>query len=385
MMPRIDGIANLPVVPWWPVRAVVLALTVAAVAATVVAFRRRTSAAPRGLALGLATGLVLLTAAGAVNAHFAYYPTLGEALGGAGPDESSLATADADEGRIPARGQVVPVPIPGTASGFTAREAQVYLPPAWFARPRPQLPVVLLLHGSPGSPTDWTEGGDAAATADAFAAAHHGVAPVLVMPDVNGDPVADTECVNGPLGDVETYLTEDVPAAVVAKFSTRAPAPGNWAIAGLSEGGMCAIMLALRHPELFGTFGDFGGLVGPRVGDGNDDPDGATVTALFGGSQAAYAAHQPATLLADPGPGVAGMGGWFEVGSADPEPLAAAQTLAPLAQRAGIRTCLVVVPGGDHTFDVWSAALRSSLPWMAARLGLAPVTPELTSACQPVG
>lgn len=128
------------------------------------------------------------------------------------------------------------------------------------------------------------------------------------------------------------------------------------------------------------TFGDFGGLLGPRVPDTNADPDGLTARDLFGGSQEEFEAHEPTALLTNPGPGVSGLGGWFEVGGDDAAPLAATQTLAPLAVRAGIATCVVIVPAGAHTFDVWSAALRSSLPWMAARLGLAPQTPEL-SAC----
>jgi S-formylglutathione hydrolase FrmB len=378
MMPGIDAIANLSVVSWWPVRAVLLALTVVAVTGTVAAFRRGASPAVRGVPLGAAIALVLLNAAAVVNAHYAYYPTLGEALGGTGPDESSLVTAADDVGTVPARGQVVPFTVPGTVSGFQARDAQVYLPPAWFARPRPALPVVMLLHGSPGAPTDWTEGGGAPATADEWAAEHGGVAPVLVMPDVNGDVVTDTECV----GAAETYLTVDLPAATRRTFATRPPGRTDWAVAGFSEGGTCAIMLALRHPDLFGTFGDFSGLVGPRVDDANADPDGVTVTQLFGGSQQAFDAHEPSVLLAGPAPGVAGLGGWFQVGDADPQPLAAAQTLVPLAERAGIATCLVVVPGGGHTFDVWSPALRAALPWMAARLRLVPQTPGLTSACQ---
>lgn len=378
------ALANLPIVPWWPVRALLLLLAGVSLVVTVAGFRGW-SALRRAVGIGATAVLLMVNAGAAVNAYYAYFPTLGEALGGDVPDGTSLATVEADEGRVPQQGQVVPLTIPGTASGFTGRQAQVYLPPAWFAEPRPQLPVILLLHGIPGAPTDWVEGGDAAATADAFAAAHGGAAPVLVMPDVNGSDVTDTECVDSPIGRIETYLTEDVPAAVGATFGTRAPGPGNWAIAGLSEGGMCAIMLALRHPTLFGTFGDFGGLLGPRVGDSNEDPGNATVTALFGGSQAAYDAHQPTLLLQAPGPGVRGMGGWFQAGSADPMPLAAVQALAPLAVRAGIETCLVVVPGGGHTFDVWSASLRDSLPWMAARLGLAPQTPQLRAACQPLG
>ncbi len=107
-----------------------------------------------------------------------------------------------------------------------------------------------------------------------------------------------------------------------------------------------------------------------------------TVAELFGGSQQEFAAHDPATLLrAGRFPG---MGGWVEVGSTDAEPLAAARELAPLAAAAGIDTCLVVVGGGAHTFDLWSSAWRSSLPWVAARLGLVPADPSTTGACQPV-
>jgi S-formylglutathione hydrolase FrmB len=237
----------------------------------------------------------------------------------------------------------------------------------------------VLLHGSPGNPTDWVEGGQAQVTADAWVAAHGGVAPVLVMPDINGSLTADTECVDSPLGRVETYLTVDLPAAVRADLGTLPPGPG-WAVAGLSEGGSCALMLALRHPDLFGSFGDFGGLAGPRVGETNADT-ADTVAQLFGGSQQEFAAHEPADLLATGR--FPRTGGWFQVGSLDAEPLAAAQRLAPLARAAGITTCLVVVPGAGHTFDLWTAAFRQSLPWLASRLGLVPADPSTTAACRP--
>ena len=342
------------------------------------ALRSPASLAVRILATGSAVFLVLVSAVGAVNAYYAYYPTLGDALGDPS-GESSLRRAEREVGLIPAEGKVVPITIPGTASGFQARQAQVYLPPVWFAKPRPAMPVIVLMHGEPGDPSDWAEGGQASATADAWAAAHRGVAPVLVMPDINGSLTADTECVDSPVGNAETYLTVDVPAAVQQQLGTKPPGQG-WAVAGLSEGGACAVMLALRHPELFPTFGDFGGLLGPRLGETNADT-ASTVAQLFGGSQQAFAAHEPTDLLNTGNPAYRRLGGWFEAGSADPEPLAAVQQLAPLAQRAGIGTCLVVVPDGEHTFDVWSAAFRSSLPWMAARLGLVPTTAGLTASC----
>ena len=366
--------AGIPLTSWWPVGAALLVLGLLALAGA-----RRTRRFPRVL-LGLlaVVGLLASTAAG-VNAHFGYVRTVGEALGADPPGETSLSRARirAREGARRGRGTVVALPIPGTRSGFAARPAQVYLPPAWSAPRQAPLPVVLLLHGTPGDPTDWVEGGRAGATADAWAARHGGVAPVLVMPDINGTLTGDTECVDSPLGAVETYLTVDVPAAVGRELGTAAPGP-TWAVAGLSEGGSCAIMLALRHPGLFGSFGDFSGLAGPRVGETNDDT-ADTVAQLFGGSSQEFAAHEPADLLARGR--FPRTGGWFQVGGNDAEPLAAVRRLAPLAVAAGVTTCVVVVPGGEHTFDVWSAAFRESLPWFAQRAGLVPATPA--AACPP--
>jgi S-formylglutathione hydrolase FrmB len=375
-------LGDISITAWWPLRALLLAVTAAAVVVAVRALRRPTSLAARILATGSAVFLALVSGVGAVNAYYAYYPTLGEALGDPPGDESSLRAAEAKDatGVLPKQGQVVPITIPGTASGFQARKAQAYLPPAWFAEPRPALPVIMMMHGEPGDPSDWAEGGQAPATADAWAAAHRGVAPVLIMPDINGDLTTDTECVDSPIGNAETYLTVDVPASVQRQLGTKPPGQA-WAVAGLSEGGACAIMLSLRHPDLFPTFADYGGLIGPRLGDTNADTT-STISQLFGGSQQQFAAHEPTDLLNTGNPAYRRLGGWFEAGSADPEPLAAAQQLAPLAQKAGISTCLVVVPDGGHTFDVWSAAFRSSLPWIAARLGLVPSTGDLTASCE---
>lgn len=368
--------SGLPLNTWWPIGTVLLVVGVLVALGTA---RMRARRGPRVLLALLSAVAVLASAAVGVNAYFGYFRTLGEALGKPPPHETSLARVRAREGARSGHGTVVSLTIPGTVSGFVAQPAQVYLPPAWSVPRQPPLPVIMLLHGTPGDPTDWVEAGQAQATADAWAATHGGVAPVLVMPDINGSFTDDTECVDSPLGYVETYLTVDVPAAVRATLGTLPPGPA-WAVAGLSEGGSCAIMLALRHPDLFATFGDFSGLAGPRVGETNDDT-ADTVAQLFGGSQQAFAAHEPADLLASGR--FPHTGGWFEVGALDDEPLAAAQQLAPLTAAAGIATCLVVVPDGDHTFDLWSAAFRQSLPWTAQRLGLVAVSPAATAPCQP--
>ena len=221
--------------------------------------------------------------------------------------------------------------------------------------------MILLLAGTPGATDNWTQGGLADVTSDTYAAAHHGRAPILVMADNNGSDTADTECV----GSVEQYLTVDVPRFARKHFFTATNASA-WAIGGLSEGGMCGLMLALRHPEQFRTFLDYGGLLGPRSGDGNAIDD--TVADIFEGSQAEFAEHEPLDLLrADR---FEWLHGWFEVGGADSGPLTARRELVPAAKRAGVTVCSVVVVDGEHTFQVWSQSFRDSLPWVAARLGI---------------
>jgi S-formylglutathione hydrolase FrmB len=358
------------------VRAVLLVLTLLGIGLALRFVRRPVSVV---LAVVLVLTLALVDVAAAVNASYRYLPTLGVALGLGGAGDIRDAYADRARGRVPENGLVVSATLPGTRSGFAARDAAVYLPPAWFGADRPELPVLVLLHGTPGAPTDWADGGRATSTLNAFAAQHGGLAPVVVMPDVNGDFTGDTECVDSPDGNAETYLTDDLPRAVQKQFSTRPPGR-QWAIAGFSEGGMCALLLTLRRPTTFGTFGDFSGLLGPRVGE-TDAEVPATVAQYFAGSEQEFVAHDPLTLLG--ARRFPGTGGWFEVGGADSDTAAAATHLAPAAREAGIETCLIVLDGLGHSFEAWSAAFRDSLPWMAARLGLVPRDPAATAKCRP--
>ena len=75
-------------------------------------------------------------------------------------------------------------------------------------------PPAILLTGLESSYAD--------ATALAFAEQHHGVAPILVMPDINGSFGADSECVNSATyGEVETYLTKTVPQFMRKNFNAK--------------------------------------------------------------------------------------------------------------------------------------------------------------------
>lgn len=354
-----DG-AELSLVEWWPLRTALL--VAAAVAAVVLVWRSRRLVTRAALG-SLVTLLVVLNVLLAVNAYYGYFLTMGQAFGYGGPDQSMSLLRNR---RVPPpTGVVVAVDIPGTASHFQGRTARVYVPPAWFAHPRPRLPVVEMLHGVPGSPTDWVDGGEAKTAMDGWAAAHHGLAPVMVMPDVNGAVLDDTECVNSNRAQAETYLTKDVPDFVQSRFFTQKPGR-EWAMTGLSEGGSCALMLALRHPNMYSTVADYGGLLGPRNGQANDPGD--TTDELFGGSQKEFMAHEPSNLLQTRK--YPGMHVYFGAGGNDPEPLQAMQTLSDLTRRSGIDTRTEVLPGREHTFDVWRDLFASSMPWINEQLGL---------------
>lgn len=256
------------------------------------------------------------------------------------------------------QGTVLSRIIPGGASGFTGRPAWIYLPPILSAHPNTVLPVLELLHGTPGGPHDWLTEGHLAQAANAFAARHDGAAPVIVMPDINGSKHADSECVTVSGADVEQYLTAQVPKYLRLHLPAER-GQLRLTIAGLSEGGMCAAMLALRHPSEYPLFGDMSGLGRPTVGR-TDDPT-LTVRDIFGGSAAAYDAHDPLWILARQK--FPGLAGWFICGSGDAHTCAAQSSLALAARAAGVAVTTSVATG-KHDWQLWSTALPNFLTWV---------------------
>src|SRR5581483_10925824 len=240
---------------------------------------------------------------------------------------------------------LAPLDIPGTRSGFNARRGALYLPPAFFASPRPALPVIVMVGGTPGGPEDWPRPGFAAQTADLYASGHGGLAPILAFVDHNGGPFADTECVDGPAGAAERYLAGELHVP---------PDPRHWAIAGFSEGGTCAFELAARHPDVYGAFLDVAGDWAPNQGSEAD-----TLKNIYGGDRAAMAAHDPANLLT--ANRLRGSRGWFVVGTSDRTHVAVADRLAAAARPSGLVTSRTFLSGG-HNWPLAGTAFRTVLP-----------------------
>jgi S-formylglutathione hydrolase FrmB len=325
--------------------------------------------------------LAVVSAGSAVNATFDYYPTFNRLFGQSANNflDNSQLKAMRDEavktGKLPDHGATLAVTIPGKGLNYTPRQAYVWLPPAWFGRNAPKLPVIELLHGTPGAPDNWTGSSNADGTSRAFALQHNGEAPILVMPDVNGTWGGDTECVNSSMyGDVETYLTQTVPQFMHKNFDTST-ATDSMAVAGLSEGGLCATTLALTNPKEYVAFGNYSGDVSPTYQYDNTQQ---TIHDLFGGSQAKYNAANPPYLLAHNT--YSGISGWFEAGAQDATGIQAAHTLQGLAAKAGIDTCIATPPGG-HDFALWQQAYADSLPWLSWKLKLTPQPASVPAQC----
>jgi S-formylglutathione hydrolase FrmB len=154
-------------------------------------------------------------------------------------------------------------------------------------------------------------------------------------------------------------------------------AQGSIAIAGLSEGGLCATTLALSNPKEYAAFANYSGDASPTYQYVDRQQ---TIQTLFGGSQAAYDAHNPPYLLTHQR--FTGLSGWFEAGAQDSGGLQAAHTLQPLAAAAGIETCLATPPGG-HDFAFWKQSFADSLPWLSWKLKLTPQPPSVPAQCAP--
>ncbi len=352
----------------------------------------------------LAVPLCLLSAGLTLNLWVGYFPTVQTAWDQltAGPlphqtDAASVA-AMAAAGLQPAHGIVVPVTIPDDASHFKHRGELVYLPPAWFT----------------SSPSAAAADGDddrrRVQHASRLAAGRQrcendrrscgqprGNAPVFVFVDSGGAFNNDTECVNGSRGNAADHLTKDVVPYMISKFGVS-PKPAHWGIVGWSMGGMCALDLTVMHPELFSSFVDIAGNMGPEAGT-----KAQTIARLFGGNADAWAAFDPATVITRHGR-YTGVSGWFDVSSSNPpkrhrglsvtdagdgrprrsgrrrqpqRQIAAAETLCELGRANGIN-CAIVAQPGKHDWPFASNAFAAALPWLAGRLDT-PGVPRIAS------
>lgn len=280
------------------------------------------------------------------------------------------------------------------------KELLVYLPAGYDPAGTKRYPVFYYLHGLGGSETDWLEAGKIDRTADAL-----GLQAIIVMPDGDNGFYADSKtptdyaaclkdgtgmfdpsapkaktCVRAPK--YETYITRDLIAHVDGTYKTIASREGR-AIAGLSMGGFGALILALRHRDLYAASASHSGVdallyEGPHpyqkgkvelVRDvknwgGRLGPFGAWVRNIFGSELANWQAHDPATLVDKLGPD--GPKLYLDCGTEDEFALQNhAAYLHDLLVDKKIAHEYYSGPG-KHNFEFWAERLPKSLAFLRA-------------------
>ena len=328
----------------------------------------------RWIAVVVAVSVFLVAGAAGVNIQTNQFPAVGSLLGKTVVPDLSLPPllAPAVGGEpsewhqprnMPLHGRVGSIRIPGVASGFNVRDAVIYLPPAALVAHPPRLPVLVMLSGQPGIPTNMVSTVDMPAILDRFARTHRGLAPIVVIPDQLGTAYANPMCVDSPLGNSATYLSVDVPHWIRAHLNVMNNRT-KWAIGGFSQGGTCSIQLGSRFPGLFGSIFDVSGELAPHRGSAE-----ATITAAFGGSADAYEAAKPQSLIAAGAP-FADTLAIFAIGATNPKYRQTAETLENAARVAGMRTVTIVAPHTGHEWPTVGYAVEHGLPILCRNWGL---------------
>jgi len=170
------------------------------------------------------------------------------------------------------------------------RSGLVYLPPGFSTSQR--YPVVYLLHGMPGSPSEYPDGTGLVNFAD-DAIASGSLRPFIgVLPAAGPDDRYNGEWA----GPWEAGLVDQIVPWVDAELPTLPDAPDRM-IAGLSAGGFGAVNIALRHPGLFGTVEAWSGYFAPL----HDGPFKHATRSVLAANDPTILARAQASLLRQDG------------------------------------------------------------------------------------
>ena len=241
----------------------------------------------------------------------------------------------------PGGGQVLAGVFPGTT-----RTGYVYLPPGFTTARR--YPVVYLLHGMPGSPSEYLDGTQLPEWADAQISAGS------IRPFIGVLPAAGTDHrYNGEwAGPWETAVVSRIVPWVDAQLPTD-PERSQRVLAGLSAGGFGAMDIGLRSPRIFGTLESWSGYFTPL----HDGP-------FKHADRATLAANDPMLLARARAPALRASGTRFFVssGPAHSHWFRPAQTVRFAAELRALRLApqlqLVSSAQGE-----WRAQLDAGLAW----------------------
>jgi putative tributyrin esterase len=258
-----------------------------------------------------------------------------------------------------AHGRLLELRMAAPSIGDLNRSVRVYLPPS-YDRPESRerrYPVIVLLHGWPGSNGNWPGSGHADDTMDSLIATGRIPEVIALYPSGSGEGhMGRSLWINSWDGRsrMEDFLRLDLLAWADSAFRTRRLARDR-AVIGLSDGGTAAINLAFKYPHVYGAAGSHSGVFqlkrdwssGPLLG-----PDSSAARVLAQNSPLAYVDRAA--------PGLTESTLYFDCGQDDEDSLPSNRALHEALDRLGVPHEYHEFPG-DHSWDYWSDNLARSL------------------------
>ncbi|HKE57440.1 MAG TPA: alpha/beta fold hydrolase [Pyrinomonadaceae bacterium] len=190
----------------------------------------------------------------------------------------SLASVCFGQQAAPAAGKLVEVKVPAPSlkgnllSDPLEQNAVIYLPPSYNTSATKRYPVVYLLHGFLGDLKAWTDGGYQGlrlnAVMDDLISSGKSKEMIVVAPTAKNAYLGSFYANSVVTGNWADYILRDLVSYVDANYRTLAQ-PESRGVAGHSMGGYGALVLGMRHPDVFssiyamspcctGMEGDFG-------------------------------------------------------------------------------------------------------------------------------
>ena len=248
------------------------------------------------------------------------------------------------------------VPTPGAARA--ERDVRVWLPPS-YDRPESaavRYPVIVFLHGWPGSEGNWPGQGRAGETLGRLMADKRIPEAIGLFPDGNGAGMLGRSLwmdSHDGRSMLETFLVSRLVPWADRTLRTRADRAHRGLI-GLSDGATAAFDLLLRHPGVFGA-------VGAHSGEYKLEPDLSSAP-LFGpapGADSLRRAWSPLLAPDSAWTAVRGSALYVDCGD-DDSSLGDARALQARLARLGVPLHYEEANGG-HGWDFWRAQLAKSL------------------------
>ena len=350
-------------------------------AAGVLAARRPTRPGARRWAL-VAAGTTALTAALVVNRYVGYVPTPAAVGMYVASWAARLRRATPPPGSVrtwrpagPRTGKVLAaqVPVPRELR-LPASVTWVWTPPGYDESPERRYPLLVMLHGTPGSSADWFAAAEVPRILDSLVTSGAIPPVVAVAPDLNGTGLSwlDTEGLDSTTGgaQVETFLWQVLLPWVEQRFRVSTDRRRR-ILAGFSAGGFAALDQGLRHPELFATLLTFEPYGDPGLGG-----------RLMLRTAEEWASHDVSSYVGEV-PVPPDLGVFVDIagharGRSNGQ---AARSIAAVLRARGAQVLVRTEPGHDHTWVMARHGLPHALAFAGSRL---PADEQRLGAGRPV-